>query len=136
MPLKDPEKRREYNRNWFRKTGKSKEYYLKNFDYYKKWRASEKGKLIMANGSKKYNCLKRHGITLEEWFQMYQNQNKCCAICGEYMDENKAFIDHDHETGNNRQLLCRFCNTGLGFFKDSIPTLEKAINYLRKHGRN
>jgi hypothetical protein len=136
MPLKDPEKRREYNRNWFRKTGKSKEYYLKNLDYYKKWRASKKGKEAMAKGSKKYNCLRRHGMTLEEWKELYLEQDKCCAICGVYMEEKDAFIDHNHANGKNRELLCRHCNTGLGFFKDSIPTLEKAIEYLRKHNDN
>lgn len=59
-------------------------------------------------------------------------QNGCCAICGIHFTEskNKFRIDHNHETLEVRGLLCQFCNSGLGFFKDSPTRLAMAIEYL------
>jgi hypothetical protein len=45
------------------------------------------------------------------------------------------FIDHDHETGEVRGLLCRACNTLLGCVQDDAKLLGRAINYLIKHAR-
>ena len=60
-----------------------------------------------------------------------------CAICGTD-DPNfghvKTFsVDHDHETGKVRGLLCLHCNLGLGKFKDNSTNLRKAADYLDKH---
>lgn len=52
-----------------------------------------------------------------------------CEICYE---EASLFIDHCHETGNLRGLLCSPCNLSLGGFKDSVQLLEQAINYLNR----
>lgn len=53
-----------------------------------------------------------------------------CAICG---SSYRLHIDHDHKTGQLRGLLCHFCNTGLGHFRDSPERLRAAIAYLMKH---
>jgi hypothetical protein len=42
-------------------------------------------------------------------------------------------VDHDHVTGDPRELLCSFCNHGLGNFKDSVQLMQVAIAYLEKH---
>ena len=39
-------------------------------------------------------------------------------------------IDHDHETGKERGLICGHCNTGLGFFRDNPKALRSAASYL------
>ena len=39
-------------------------------------------------------------------------------------------IDHDHESGEVRGLLCRYCNVGLGKFSDEVQLLVKAASYL------
>lgn len=67
---------------------------------------------------------------------MYELQGGVCAICGleqavEY-SENLS-VDHDHETGAVRELLCHHCNVGLGGFKDDPRLLNKASAYLMKH---
>lgn len=133
MPLKDYQKHLEYNRKWWAKKGKNQGYYQKYYERFKKWRASEKGKISMALGSQKFNCLRRHGITLEQRHEMYIKQKGLCGICNQFMDENSCFIDHDHKTDKNRELLCRHCNSGLGFFKDNQIYLQKAIDYLDRH---
>jgi len=76
----------------------------------------------------RYWNLGRYGITPEEYSAMETKQNKKCKICQE---EDKLFVDHDHETGMVRGLLCHHCNTMLGLAKDSPQILEGAIAYLR-----
>jgi len=54
-----------------------------------------------------------------------------CAICKmEFIEINKSHLDHDHNTGKIRGLLCFHCNTGLGYFKDNIDSLQNAILYI------
>ena len=71
---------------------------------------------------------------LKAYEDMKQFQNNACAICKISLDENekRAYIDHDHDTGKVRGLLCSHCNSGLGFFKDNLDSLENAKNYLIK----
>ena len=81
--------------------------------------------------------LRRHyGITLEDYDSMYETQNGQCAICGTTEPGgrwNRFAVDHDHETGVVRGLLCNNCNTALGLFQDSFSILHLAANYLDKH---
>jgi len=79
--------------------------------------------------------LKRlYGITLDDYNQMLTEQNDCCAICkttepgGKH---GKFMVDHCHDTGKVRGLLCKRCNIGLGEFNDDTSLLEKAVLYLR-----
>jgi hypothetical protein len=52
-----------------------------------------------------------------------------CAICA---STEKLHIDHNHETGVVRGLLCGTCNAGIGMFRDKIELLKNAIDYLGK----
>lgn len=73
-------------------------------------------------------------MTYDRYLQMLESQNNCCAICGSHQDNFKRqlCVDHNHETGKARGLLCDACNGGIGKLKDSIELLEKAINYLKQ----
>lgn len=72
----------------------------------------------------------RYNLTPEQYNNMLIKQNGVCYIC--QIESDKALhIDHCHETGTVRGLLCQSCNHGLGFFKDSVKLLERAIEYLR-----
>ena len=80
------------------------------------------------------NSFKRHyKITLEQYYELYDKQMGKCAICGKHQTEFKRAInvDHDHTTGKVRGLLCNGCNSGIGYFKDSIDLLTQAIKYLK-----
>lgn len=77
---------------------------------------------------------RRFGISLDEYNDIFSKQEGRCAICGRHQSEfDIAFdVDHDHKTGKVRGLLCRYCNTSLGHFKDDTSILQKAIDYLKR----
>jgi len=84
----------------------------------------------MARNSK---LKKAYGITLKEYNKMLAKQDECCAICKTDIPNGKGntfHVDHCHETGKVRGLLCSNCNTSLGGFKDNPTLLTKAIKYL------
>jgi hypothetical protein len=72
----------------------------------------------------------KYGISREQFEEMLDDQGGRCLICGR--KEVRFCVDHDHESGVVRGLLCYRCNTGLGGFNDSPVLLQKAINYLMK----
>lgn len=55
-----------------------------------------------------------------------------CAVCGKPPTEQRLSVDHSHETGEVRGLLCNNCNSGIGRFKDNPETLVAAAVYLMK----
>jgi hypothetical protein len=63
---------------------------------------------------------------------MLEEQDNKCAICksDNLMHRTKWHVDHCHETGKIRGLLCTLCNVGLGSFKDNKEFLKCAIEYL------
>ena len=71
-----------------------------------------------------------YGIKHEEYELMYSKQEGKCLICNTY--HKVLAIDHCHTSEAIRGLLCRTCNSGLGFFKDSSQLLQSAINYLKE----
>lgn len=74
----------------------------------------------------------KYGITLEDYDHMLEEQGEVCAICREPCSLGALCVDHDHETGAVRGLLCRSCNGGLGLFKDDRGLLGAASKYLEK----
>lgn len=77
--------------------------------------------------------LRDFGITIEDFQMMLMLQAGVCAICQkpERAGRNLS-VDHNHDTGKVRGLLCDACNTSLGKFGDSTETLRRAIAYLEK----
>lgn len=69
-----------------------------------------------------------YGITLEQFDEMILNQGGMCAICER---EALLHVDHNHNTGKVRGLLCPKCNGYLGIIQDSVPALRRAIEYLQ-----
>jgi hypothetical protein len=88
-----------------------------------------------------FHLQKKYGISLDEFWDYWIVFKGKCSICqndlklperrqGQSLDV--VAVDHDHNTGKIRGLLCNGCNKGLGLFKDSPQLLESAINYLKK----
>ncbi len=70
----------------------------------------------------------KYKIVKSEFEQLIIKQNNCCAICEVTFET--PHIDHCHNSGKIRGLLCLNCNNGLGRFKDNVRLLQKAIEYL------
>lgn len=84
---------------------------------------------------------KRRNITVEQYRQMFIDQDNKCAICGQFetrlnvkkTEVLKLCVDHDPITGKVRALLCYSCNLGLGLFKENALLVEQAMNYIKAH---
>lgn len=82
--------------------------------------------------AQKNGDLRKFGISLTEYNQMWAAQSGCCAICDRHSSEFKRnlAVDHKHSDGQIRGLLCTNCNTAIGKFQDSPQLLFRAIEYL------
>lgn len=83
-----------------------------------------------------FKCgIQRYGLTLEDWDQMLIAQSGRCAVCNDqfHNDPKEPAVDHNHQTGKVRGLLCNNCNLGLGHFTESAARLQSAIAYLHAH---
>lgn len=80
-----------------------------------------------------YQLQHKYGLSLSDFDTLMLNQYGCCKICDKPFEKNKRLtVDHNHQTGKVRGLLCTKCNVGLGHFNDCPILLKKALNYLLK----
>jgi recombination endonuclease VII len=77
---------------------------------------------------------RKYKLTEEQVLDMLATQQHKCRICPTQLTLESCHIDHDHETGKVRGLLCGLCNRGLGNFKDDPALLQVAIAYLKDGG--
>ena len=99
--------------------------------------------------SQKYCCVackgktayyqRNYGITESEYEVKKYLQDHTCMICGtegfiigKNGHSEKLVVDHDHDTGQVRDLLCHNCNRALGLFQDNVEILSAACSYLEK----
>jgi hypothetical protein len=93
-------------------------------------RATPEGK----RKARAYHLGKKFGITPEQYDEMLEAQGGGCAICRRPpRDDISLHVDHDHETGAVRGLLCFRCNNSLGDLNDDAGLLQAAANYLDAH---
>lgn len=122
--------------------------------YHKQWR--EENAEHVANYSKTYmaeylareevqvqtwrrNLWRNYRMTDAEFNELWNAQSGQCAICSVELlprgrQPNAVAVDHNHDTGAVRGLLCRACNHGLGLFYDSPTILQSAAKYLNERG--
>lgn len=154
MSYKDPEKEKECQRQYYLRhkdkvlAASKKRYHEKKEeilrgckDRYNKdtARITQRNKNYRARNRGKYKeyewrCAGMVNMTMERYDQLFQEQNGSCAICrigAETLSRNLV-VDHNHETGKVRGLLCDHCNQGIGKLKDNIIILERAIEYLNR----
>jgi hypothetical protein len=72
--------------------------------------------------------MSQYRMTLEQWHTMLVAQSGRCGGCGDPMTS--PHVDHCHDTGAIRGLLCTFCNSSLGYAKDDVDRLRGLIDYL------
>lgn len=87
-----------------------------------------------AKRNKRENDLKNdYGISIDEYSKMLAIQGGVCAICKRPPKGNRLLcIDHNHDNGEIRGLLCDGCNRGIGFLEEDIDRLKSAIVYLNR----
>jgi hypothetical protein len=102
----------------------SRKYYYDDVDKYRKL-------------GREQHLRSNYNMTFECYNKMFKNQKGKCAICKTSDSSagrgDRFYIDHCHETGKVRGLLCHYCNASLGGFRDDIKILKTAIRYLKKH---
>ena len=82
---------------------------------------------------RKWELKKLYGLTPDQFQEMYEKQNGICAICGGTNPMGDLCVDHNHQTGQVRDLLCRACNLMIGNARESQTLLSKAAAYLQSH---
>lgn len=87
---------------------------------------------INKDRARAYSIKALYGIGPEDYRSMLVQQNHSCKICKTHENnlKRRLFVDHCHETGKVRGLLCQYCNTMLGNAKDNVLVLQSAIAYL------
>ena len=100
---------------------------------------------MSAADKKRYRAVDRRDNHLMRTYLINQSiyehlllmQNGHCALCpateSGRKEDKHLIVDHDHETGDVRGLVCHHCNIMLGGAKDNIDTLQNAISYLAQH---
>lgn len=141
------ESRREYMRRW----RESNRDHVRN--YHRKWtEGNESRKSYMSEfnrkqwdnaesqeAERKRKRLVNYNLTAEGFNALWLEQKGQCAICNVSLvpkgrSANSAVVDHNHDTGEVRGILCRPCNSGIGYLKDSPDILQNAADYLMLNG--
>ena len=87
------------------------------------------------------NLKQRYGMSLDEYHSIITNQNFACPICEVeisetlgYKEKRPVVVDHNHDTGEVRGILCSMCNMMLGHARENTNILYRAIVYLSERG--
>jgi hypothetical protein len=84
--------------------------------------------------------LKKYGLTPEQYDEMFAAQDGRCAACGQEETHRNQFgvvrlaVDHDHDSGRVRGLLCARCNRALGLLGDDASRVAGLLAYRERWG--
>ncbi len=97
-------------------------------EVYRVWRDKNKHRLYG------YNLKSEYGLSVDDYNSMLDEQGGTCAIClGTNKNGTKLHVDHDHDSGEIRGILCSKCNTAIGLLGDDPRIIARATNYLWKY---
>ena len=74
----------------------------------------------------------RYGITTADFERMLASQGGVCALCRQPPKQRRLNVDHDHDSGAVRELLCNVCNRAIGLLEDPA-WYAAALDYLKRH---
>jgi hypothetical protein len=143
MPYKNKKDKENYlEKNKERIRQNSRRYYLNNIEKFrekeKKYRTDPKRiayrikyRLENKEKSKDYKLKKNYGISIKDYKEMLKKQNYKCSLCNKI--KKSLSVDHDHDTGKVRELLCFNCNIKLGHYEKADKV--KFEMYIKKHNR-
>ena len=137
--------KRTYDKQRYEKLREEKKLYMRQYRAAnpEKYRAANRAsierltpekRLQYAEQKSRAKRLRLYGVTPEQYAELYRVQQGMCKLCrhptrrgtGGDLD-----VDHDHETGKIRGLLCHSCNHALGILGDNVAGLELALKYLK-----
>lgn len=105
--------------------------------YMKKYRESERGRRARQARTERDreanrwgHIQRRYGLTQDDYTRMYEEQGSRCPLCLE--EQEILYVDHCHQTGRVRGLVCDRCNRALGALRDDADIAERAAAYLRR----
>lgn len=130
MPYSDPDVRREHNREYQRrhvaKDPEKRRAYQR--EWARQWRKNNPEAALL--NDRRVNLMRNYGMTIEDFDALLEAQGGRCAICGTDTPNGRNWhVDHNHDTGKVRGILCSSCNLGIGFL--STPErLAQATQYL------
>lgn len=132
--MNDPNYQKSYRKKHKKKL---REYNLKykevNKETIKKQRKeyTERERFKIARRVRANKLRARYGMSEDQYNLLLALQEAVCAICGaQHTQDRMLAVDHDHQTGQVRGLLCGNCNRAIGLFRDSTENLKNAIKYL------
>lgn len=118
------------NREYMRKRIRTAEQKAQDCRNHAKWHLTDK--------YKSWRLMRDFGITLEQFNQAFEKQGGICAVCGRPETatiNGKIFwlsVDHDHNTGKVRGLLCHKCNIALGHLEENPVIIQSLLTYITK----
>jgi hypothetical protein len=134
---KNKERLAKENREW--RERHKQELAVKRNEYYaihkeeinarnKEWKKNNLEKVReYTKANSRTKVLRKHGITQEQFASLLAKQNNCCAACGErFTKKLKPFVDHCHQAGHVRGLLCHWCNSAEGLLRTPNRALKLA----------
>ena len=88
-------------------------------------------------GMKDLHFRNNYNINLEEYNKLVELHQGGCAICRQPCKTHERLsVDHDHNTGIVRGLLCQKCNTAIAMLNEDEDLFWNALEYLKKHKWN
>lgn len=148
------EKKRAYFRDWYAANaeqviGDSKRWAEENpakvRENNKRWRVKNPGKVRQqqrrwhdtnpekSRAKRRSDNLAKYGLSVEQYDELWAAQKQRCKLCSEDKPRGgKWVVDHCHDTGVVRGIICNQCNIGLGHFSDDPAKLQAAIDYLQR----
>lgn len=117
-----------YRTKWARQDRKKypEKYLTRSREY-----STKNAKRVKAKGRKSKLKI-NYDLSVEDWEKMYIDQKGVCAICDGFILSEQMQVDHNHQTRRVRKLLCRRCNTLLGWVEKYPRLVKLCFEYLRK----
>lgn len=125
--LENPEKQKAYQES----------HKKENAEYARKWRKENKDR--HKQNKRRFYLKDKYNITLDVYDEMRNLQDYKCYICGKHENDitnagpTALNVDHCHDTGVVRKLLCMSCNIALGKVNDDVEILQRCIDYIKEH---